>query len=92
MSATAPSVTRRCHHCAREVDETKHTRTSYRVGYYEVHGGEVEAVTKRRSDDDADLVTILRLIRPSEAYTCAECYRLPEAMQERELLYRPETA
>ena len=92
MSVTASTAARRCHHCAREVDETKHTRTSYRVGYYSVHGGEVETVTQRRSEDDPESVTFLRLITPSEAYTCAACYRLPDAMRERELLYRPETA
>lgn len=81
---------RRCHHCAREVEETKHTRTSYRVGGYEIHGGGVEAVTRPRSEDDPELITILRLIEPHPACTCADCYRLPEVAAERELLFRPE--
>jgi len=83
---------RRCHHCGREVEETKHTRTSYRVGGYELYGGDVEEVTKRRSEDDPALVTILRLIEPRDACTCADCYHLPDVAAERELLFRPETA
>ena len=83
---------RRCHHCGREVDETKHTRTSYRVDYYEVHGGEVEPVAMRKSEDADEVVIVFRLIAPTEAYTCVDCYRLPEALDERALLYRPETA
>ena len=87
-----PNTPRRCHHCAREVEETKHTRTSYRVGCYELYGGDVEEVTKRRSEDDAELVTILRLIEPRDACTCADCYRLPGVAAEREQLFRPEVA
>lgn len=88
----AAHPSRRCHHCAREVGETRHTRTSYRVGFYELHGGEVEEVTKRRSEDDPEPVTVLRLIVPQHAYTCVDCYHLPEVAAERELLFRPETA
>jgi len=88
----ASNTQRRCHHCAREVEETKHTRSSYRVDYYEVHGGEVESVAMRKYEDDPEVVTVFRLIAPSEAYTCVGCYRLKEALDERALLYRPETA
>jgi DNA-directed RNA polymerase subunit RPC12/RpoP len=87
-----PTTSRRCHHCSREVAETQHTRTSYRVASYELHGGEVEAVVKRRSADDPEEVTILRLVRPREVYTCADCYRLPEVAALREVLFRPEIA
>ena len=90
--APASTTARRCHHCAREVEETKHTRTSYRVGSYEVYGGDVEEVTKRRSEDDGEMITILRLVVPREACTCSSCYRLPEVAAEREHLFRPETA
>jgi len=91
MSPT-PATVRRCHHCAREVEETKHTRTSFRVGCYEIYGGDVEEVTKQRSEDDPELVTILRVIEPRDAFTCADCYHLPEVAAEREHLFRPETA
>jgi hypothetical protein len=87
---TATTTPHRCHHCAREVEETKHTRTSYRVGGYEIHGGDVEEVTKPRSEDDPELVTILRVIEPHDACTCAACYHLPAVAAERELLFRPE--
>lgn len=87
----ASNTPRRCHHCGREVDETKHTRFSYRVDYYEVHGGAVEAVAMRRSEDDPEATTVFRLIAPTEAYTCVGCYRLKEALDERALLYRPES-
>lgn len=88
----ASTTSRRCHHCAREIEETRHTRASYRVGFYELYGGEVEEMVKQRSEDNPEQVVILRLIRPSAAYTCAECYRLPEVAAERETLFRPETA
>jgi hypothetical protein len=86
----ASHTPRRCHHCTREVEETKHTRTAYRVGGYELHGGGVEEVIKPRSEDDPEQITFLRLIEPRDACTCADCYRLPAVARERELLFRPE--
>lgn len=82
---------KRCHRCGREVGETRHTRTSYRVGYYALHGGRVEAVTLVRPGDEGT-VTILRLVEPADWYTCVDCYRLPGVAVEREVLFRPEIA
>lgn len=82
----------RCHHCGREVAETVHTRSSYRVDYYVLHTGDVEPMTLVRSDDVAPLVTFLKLLRPSEVVTCVDCYRQPQVREERELLFRPELA
>jgi hypothetical protein len=68
-----------------------HTRSSYRVGYYELHGGECEEVTQVRADEEGGTVTFLRLLEPRSYYTCVECYRLPAVAEERRLLLRPET-
>lgn len=87
MTAKAP---KRCHHCGRGVEETRHTRTSYTVDYYALYGGEVEPV--RLSLEDGGTLIILRLIKPTDWYTCVDCYRLPEVRQEREVLFRPETS
>jgi hypothetical protein len=80
----------RCHHCGREVSETRHTRTTYRVDYYALHTGDVEPTTMARSDDPADVVTVMRLVRAVEIFTCIDCYRRPSVRRERELLFRPE--
>src|SRR5262245_42605851 len=82
----------RCNHCGREVTETVHTRSSYRVDYYALHTGEVEPVTLPRADETAPLVTVFKLLRASEVVTCAECYRRPDVRAEREILFRPEAA
>jgi len=81
---------RRCHHCGGEVAETVHTRTSYRVGYYSLHTGDVAPVELIRDDDPATVVTVLRLIRPYDVFTCARCYSDPAVRGERERLFRPE--
>lgn len=80
----------RCHHCGREVAETVHTRSTYRVDYYALHTGDVEPTTMARSDDPADLMTVMRLVRPIEIFTCVDCYRRPSVRRERELLFRTE--
>jgi hypothetical protein len=81
---------KRCHHCGREVGETRHTRTSYEVGYYGLHGGEVEPVTMVRAEEDGGTITILRLVRPTDWYTCSDCYRISAVLDQREVLFRPE--
>lgn len=85
-------VSLRCHHCGKEVSETVHTRSTYRVGYYALHTGEVEPASVPRHDDPTEVVTVLRLIRPIEVFTCADCYRQPQVRRERELLFRAESA
>ncbi len=82
----------RCHHCGRELAETVHTRLSYRVDYYALHTGEVEPTTVARGEDLAELVTIMRLVRGIEIFTCIDCYRQPHVRRERDLLFRPEQA
>jgi DNA-directed RNA polymerase subunit RPC12/RpoP len=81
----------RCAHCGREVAETMHTRSSYRVDYYALHTGAVEPVTLSRGED-APPMTVLKLLSANEVFTCADCYRQPRIRQERELLFRPELA
>jgi len=67
-----------------------HTRTSYRVGYYTLYTGDVEPVTLKRPDDAAPLITVLKLVRPSEVCTCIDCYREPAIRGNRDILFRPE--
>jgi hypothetical protein len=81
---------RRCHHCGGEVAETVHTRTTYRVGYYSLHTGDVEPVELIREDDPSTVVTVLRLIRPYDVFTCTRCFGDPAVRGERERLFRPE--
>jgi len=81
---------RRCHHCGGEIAETVHTRTSYRVGYYSLHTGDVEPVELIREDDPSTAMTVLRLIRPYDVFTCARCYSDPAVRRARERLFRPE--
>ena len=82
----------RCAHCGREVAETVHTRSAYRVDYYALHTGEVEPTTMPGGDDASQLVTVLKLLRANDIFTCADCYRQPAVRQARELLFRPELA
>ena len=80
----------RCHHCGREVGETMHTRSTYRVDYYTLHTGDVEPTTMARSDDPSDVVTIMRLVHAFEIFTCVDCYAQARVRRERELLFRTE--
>jgi hypothetical protein len=80
----------RCYHCGREVAETTHTRSAYRVDYYALHTGDVEPTTMARSDDPSDVVTVMRLVHAIEIFTCVDCYRQPQVRRERELLFRSE--
>ena len=93
MSGTDPGkVVPRCHHCGREVSETTHTRSSYQVGYYFLHTGEVEPITVQRTEDPATAISALKLMRAITVFTCADCYRRPEVQRQREALFRPELA
>jgi hypothetical protein len=80
----------RCHHCGRQVAETIHTRSTYRVDYYALHTGEVEPATIARRDDPEDIVTVMRLVRAWEIFTCVDCYRSSGVRRERERLFRSE--
>ncbi|MCK6556801.1 hypothetical protein L6Q96_19820 [Candidatus Binatia bacterium] len=95
MSAGGPEGGRaplRCSHCGRHVAGTTHTRTTYRVDYYALHTGEVEPVLVQRPDDPDRTVTVLRLVRPIDVYTCVDCYAQPAVRVERERRFRPEVA
>jgi hypothetical protein len=89
-SAESTRTPLRCHHCGREVAETMHTRSTYRVDYYALHTGDVEPTTMARSDDPADVVTVMRLVRAVELFTCVDCYRQERVRRERERLFRTE--
>lgn len=80
----------RCHHCGRGVADTVHTRSSYRVDYYVLYGGEVEPMTLPHSDAGAPPIIALKLLRPNEIVTCVNCYQQPGVREEREALFRPE--
>ncbi len=81
-----------CAHCGREVAETTHTRTAYRVDYYSLHTGDVEPVTMARPDDPSEAVTVLRLVQATNVVSCADCYRQPQVQRAREVRFRPELA
>jgi hypothetical protein len=79
----------RCSHCGRPVCETVHTRSSYRVDYYELHTGQVEASILRHGDG-GPVQTYQRLLVPELVITCADCYQDPLIQDEREQRFRPE--
>jgi len=92
MSSAAPDHgAHRCRHCGREVSETVHSRSWYRVDYYTIHGGETEPIVVAR-DDGVPATMIQRLVHPAEMVTCSDCYGRPEVRRERETLFRPEVA
>jgi len=67
-----------------------HTRSTYRVGYYTLHTGDVEPTTMARSDDPSDVMTVMRLVRAFEVLTCVDCYAQAPVRRERERLFRTE--
>jgi hypothetical protein len=79
----------RCTHCGRPVRGTQHTRTTYRVDYYALHGGHGEACALVGDFAHHD-TTFIRLLDHYEVISCAECYPLPTVRAERERLFRPE--
>lgn len=92
MLASAVAESRaelRCAHCGRQVAETRHSRTSYRVDYYSLHTGEVEPVTLIIEDEGLPM-TFQKLVRAVDVITCVDCYRAPAVQGERERRFRPE--
>ena len=79
----------RCAHCGRRVRETVHTRSDYRVDYYELHTGAVEESSFRHGED-GPVQVYQRLLAPEWVVTCVDCYRDPAIQSEREQRYRPE--
>jgi len=79
----------RCDHCGRLVKETVHTRSSYRVDYYELHTGPVEPATLRHGED-GPVQIYQRLLVAERVVTCSDCYQDPAVQEEREKRFRPE--
>jgi len=71
------------------VRETIHTRTSYRVDYYELHTGPVEPALLRHGED-GPVQTYQRLLAAELVTTCADCYQSSMIQAERERRFRPE--
>jgi hypothetical protein len=82
----------RCYHCGREVAETVHTRTAYKVDFYALYTGETEPIAVPDPEDAERAMTVLRLVRSIFIVSCSDCYRQPAVRWERELLLRPELA
>ena len=87
MSATVALL--RCNHCGRQVEQTWHTRTSYKVDYYSLYTGEVEEALIK-IDDETPPISYQRLLSSIEVVTCVDCYRDPTVQRERERRFRPE--
>jgi hypothetical protein len=66
-----------CSRCGTAVDETRHTRTGYRVGYYVLHTGPTEEVAIRHGEDEAPR-TYRRLIEPVDVVACSACVGRPD--------------
>lgn len=79
----------RCDHCGRPVSVTRHTRFAYRVDYYSLHTGEVEATTLK-TDDERESITVQKLLTAVDVITCVDCYRQPAVQADRERRFRPE--
>lgn len=90
MAHAVAKPLRRCYHCGREVSETRHTRSAYRVDFYALHTGVTEPMSIPDPDDATRAITVLRLVHASEVVSCVECYRQPAVRCEREYLFRPE--
>lgn len=71
------------------MSETRHTRTSYRVDFYEMHTGEVEPCSLLIDEGERSF-SFLRLLIPQEVVTCADCYRDAAVQRERERRFYPE--
>jgi hypothetical protein len=66
-----------------------HARDSWRVDYYLLHTGDVEPTTLS-GEFLGGVVSFLKLIRPIDVVTCADCYRDPAVRDEREKRFHPE--
>jgi hypothetical protein len=71
---------RRCSRCGAAVQETRHTRTDYVVGYYVLHTGPIAEASIRRGDDEAPL-SYLRLLDVVEIVSCPRCFAEPEVQR-----------
>ncbi len=67
-----------CHHCGREVKETRHTQKGYQVDYYLLHTGATEWAFFKDRKEDAPLLRYLKLTQPIDILTCVDCYANPQ--------------
>jgi hypothetical protein len=86
-----PEASLRCAHCGRGVQETQHTRTSYHVDYYSLHGGSGERCALL-NEDGSPAGSYVRLVDRFDVTTCADCYRRAAVRAELERRFRPERA
>lgn len=89
MTHVAEQGRLRCNHCGRAVRETLHARESWSVDYYLLHTGEVEPTTLA-SEALGGVISFLKLIRPIDVITCADCYRDPAVRGDLDKRFRPE--
>jgi hypothetical protein len=86
MSATPwlrpPIAALRCDHCGRAVCGTRHTRTTYEVDYFRLHGGRGERCWV--TGDDGRSAAYIRLLDQFDLITCVQCYRRSEVQDARE--------
>jgi hypothetical protein len=85
--AVEPSL--HCDHCGRAVRETQHTRTSYTVDYYSVHGGHGE-VCSLLGDAGQRASTYVKLLDRLDVISCVQCYRQESVQAERDRCFQPE--
>ena len=78
-----------CEHCGRAVRETQHTRTSYTVDYYSVHGGHGE-VCWLIGEDGQRSSTYVKLLDRFDVISCAQCYQQAAVRTERDRCFQPE--
>jgi hypothetical protein len=78
-----------CDHCGRPVRETQHTRSSYAVDYYSVHGGHGE-VCSFVGEDGQRGATYLKLLDPRRVTSCVQCYGEASVQAARDRSFRPE--
>lgn len=65
-----------CFHCGRQVRETIHRQTDYRVDYYLLHTGHTDWEIVLNPDGLS--LRYLRLTDPTDIITCVQCYARPE--------------
>ena len=66
----------RCIRCGAAVEGTRHTRTTYTVGYYLLHTGRTTEVTLLGRDDEAP-ITYRRMLDSVDVVSCPGCFDEP---------------
>jgi len=73
-----------CTYCGRPVRETIHRRNGYSVDYYLMRTGVTAEVSLRGNEEDEEVFTYRRLVKPEEVITCSQCYQKPAVRQDLE--------